>query len=351
MARATFSTLPPEIHVIIAEHCENNDIINVCLTAKCVHWTFLPLLYRHVDLQPDQDGLDCPLSEEYDRMIDVLKRQQRLVHTLLSHRSYGKHVRTFKGPLCVASYTAFGRSGESLISDSELWYAMQSLSRVRNVEIGSKNGFVDSMTMSKVRLPTGFFQSATSVSLVGRVTRGLAKCILNSINPATLKHLHLNMLQDSGSRQSNGHEVILNPPVGAESGLLTTLTGRCAALRTLMLRNSHGWDATANAASYMEWSLFIRSVQGTVENFTFEQRDEILHKALSSSIVDSRPLSMIDDIFEQLLLPTIASENWSRLEMITLRGVRGSNSQGGNAGLAEILRDALGGDTKVVIED
>lgn len=351
MARVIFSTLPPEIHAIIAEHCENNDLINLCLTAKCVHWTFLPLLYRHVDLQPDQDGLDCSLSKKCDRMIDALKRQQRLVHTLLSHRSYGKHVRTFKGTLCVASYTAFGGSGDSLISDLELWHAMQSLTRVQNVEIGSKNGFVDSMAMSKVHLPTGFFQSATSVSLVGRVPHGLANSILNAINPSTLKHLHLNIDQDSEFRQSIGHEAVPSGGFGTNLGLLTTLTGRCAALRTLIMRNNHSWDPAANTATYTEWSSFIRSVQGTVEKFTFEQRDEIPFQMRSHYTLDPRPLCMIDDIFERFLLPAIASENWSRLEMIMLRGVRGSNSEGGIAGLAKILKDALGGDTRVVIEE
>ena len=57
MTTTTFITLPPEIQLGIAEICKNNDLITLCLTPKLVNERFLPVLYRHVDLQFGLSGL------------------------------------------------------------------------------------------------------------------------------------------------------------------------------------------------------------------------------------------------------------------------------------------------------
>lgn len=168
-----------------------------------------------------------------------------------------------------------------MISDEELRRAMHSLTHVQGVDIASKTDFDYRLPVPKNQLPNDFFQSATSVRLAGSMQYGLVKPILNAINPATLKHLCLDRVQDvfkigpvvPGDRGDDGRIIAL----GVTSGLLTTLTGRCTALRTLILRRAgqghsiHRWHAAAEEASYIEWASFIPSVQGTVEKFKFEQ--------------------------------------------------------------------------------
>lgn len=261
MAPITFSALLAEIYVRIADHCENSDLINLCITSKLLNERCLRVLYHHVHLVFGQPGLD------YSRMLDaVRKRQQQFVFTLLRYPEYGKNVRFFKSTLCISSLNHRHSLGEDMISDEELWRAMHSLTHVQGVDIASRTDFNYRLPVPKNKLPNGLFQSATSVRLAGSMQYGLARSILNAINPATLKHLCLDRVQDvfdigpvvPGDRGDDGRTIAL----GVTSGLLTTLTGRCTALRTLILRrvgqghSIHRWHAAAEEASYIEWASF-----------------------------------------------------------------------------------------------
>lgn len=75
IATTTFSTLPPEIQIDIAEYCVNHDLFNLCLTSSWANEIFSPVLYRHVDFLTGY-----VLSVQSPRV-----KQLQFLHTLLSH--------------------------------------------------------------------------------------------------------------------------------------------------------------------------------------------------------------------------------------------------------------------------
>lgn len=144
---------------------------------------------------------------------------------------------------------------------------------------------------------------------------GIAKSILELINPALLKHLCLNFVRECGSllmtrgtRPGDTAEDGRIRTQGVITGLLTTLTGRCTALRTLTSRrpglseDEDGWNAAAEEASYIEWAQFIESVRGTVESFTFEQ---IEVTQLLRLLDAAHPTRIMDETFQRIILPTL----------------------------------------------
>ena len=357
---ATFATLPPEIHDGITEHCENNDLISLCCTSKWVNELYLPALYRHVDLR-----LDYMANRDYKRSVHERKRQQQFVHTLLSHPGYGSYIRSFKGLLCSFSRDGSSDKHQNRISDEELWCAMKLLTHVQSVDVVSRSYYALFMKESKRPFPTDLFRSATSVTIAGRMPYRLAKSILDAINPAMLKYLCLNKVQECGiakvhhtympgDKGEDGRIIAF----GAISGLLTTLTGQCTALRTLILRRigqreeEYDWHAAAEEASYNEWASFIRSVQGTVKKFTFKQAVGVFPISVPTLHTgESRPFRIMDERFQRFIIPAIVSGNWPCLSVIELQGVRRSNGQVGNAALTTELRALLGENTKVVVEE
>lgn len=360
-AKSTFSNLPAEIQVGIAEYCANSSLINLCLTSKQVNERCLWILYRHVDLQFHRYDLGAAYTREHWQLLDaLLKRQKQFVRTMLSHPRYGKYVRSFKGSLCIPIAHDRYSFGEDTISEEELWRALRSFTQIRSVDIASKSTSAFNFTIPTSLFPKDLFGSATSVRLVGRMQFGLAKSILDAINPATLNHLCIDMAQDGmighppgvfepGERGEDGRMIAL----GALSGLLTTLTGRCSALRTLTLRrigqveDGWGWHAEAEEEAYMEWVSFIRSVRGTVEDFTFEQAAGWLHVSATMS----RPgFRIMDDRFRRHILPALVSESWPCLTNLELRGVR-NLTQGGQDALITELRAVLGRNTEIVVEE
>ena len=242
MATSTFLGLPGEIHVNIAEHCENSDLINLFLTSELVHERCLHALDRHVDLPFNAYWLTYWIDPQ--TLSFLRKKQERLVRTLLSHTTYSRFVRSLKGtpylPACLGSQTL----REDVIAQEGLLAAMQSLTHVQSVDLAFRNAAHGIIAPIR-QLPNTWFQSATSVRLVGRMQSGLAKSILNAVNPALLMHLCLDMVQDRNTRQRQGG---IKPgdmgedgrliARGLMSGLLTALTDRCTVLRTLDLRRT-----------------------------------------------------------------------------------------------------------------
>lgn len=359
MATTAFSSLPAEILFSIAKHCENKELINLCLTSKLVKERCLAVLYRHVVLERSPQVDSASSREECSRVQNIFKRQQQLVQTLRSHPEYSKHVRSFQAPLCTLNIISCCRSREDRTSEVEFWSAIGLLTHVKIVDIGSKSNLVHNMTVPSTRIPSILFQSATSVRLVGYMQYRLAKVILDAVNPAMLKHLSLDMVQDRkpevlryphypGAISEDGRMVAR----GSISGLLTAFTGRCTALQTLALRRvgqvkkSVNWHAAAEEACHLEWASFIRSVQGTVEGFIFGQAGK-----LERGNVVAGQTRIMDDRFRQFLLPTIVSGSWPCLRSIELQGIRHSNGQGGNAELTMELRAVLGGTPKILVTE
>lgn len=358
MTLTTFSTLPAEIHVSIAKQCGGNDLINLCLTSQWVKERCLPVLYRHVDLEVDR----YDSADEYQQLVNTSRRQRQLINTLLCHPEYGKHIRFFKGAFNPPVDEICYDLEKDLISDKDMWRAMQTLTHVQRVEIGSRNGFAYYQTEAAMPIPSAlfFFSSATTVRLAGHMQYSLSKSILEAINPATLQYLCLDMVQDyrvawfhyeyEPGDTAEDDRIIAQ---GATSGLLTRLTGHCTALQTLILRrigqaeDLYDWHDAAEEASYLEWARFIHSVKGTVQKFTFEQAEK--RKQRGPSIDPIGPFDRImDQRFHDFILPIILSGNWTRLTTIEVRGIRSSNE---DDGLTTDLKAALGGNVKIAVEE
>ncbi|MCJ1462012.1 hypothetical protein MMC07_000612 [Pseudocyphellaria aurata] len=350
--RSTFSTLPAEIHDGIAQQCEINDLFNLCLTSKRMNEIFTRALYLDVDLDRDRLVLDADIYlRRVEREIDARQRQRRFIQALEKHPEHGRYVRSFRGSF---PYSGFGKEGKNW---DDLWLAIELLTHVQRVEVGSRTIWGSLLTTYRKQIPCALFQSATSVTLVGDLEYNLAKSILKGINPAALKYLCLNMVRDPnlkcselGPRAGDIAEDGRVAAWGATSGLLTMLTGRCTTIRTLILRRkgqikeTYGWNDAAEDASYTEWASFLGSVQSTLEKFTFEQAASWWGPGVdvdsSSRIMDGR--------FRRLVLPTIVSGRWPCLNIIELQGVR---SQDGAAGLTTDLRAVLGAQTTIIIKE
>lgn len=216
MASITLSTLPPEIHVSIVELCENSDLISFCLTSKWVNETCLHVLYRHVDLLSDPYDTFCSDRERRQASAVLLMRQQNFVHTLLSHPEYGEHVRSLKGTLVIPRSEEDCCVGADMKTMDGWLHAMGSLTHAQSVHIASRDISYNSIAVPVNRFSDFVLQSATSVRLIGLMQFGLAKSILNAVNPATLEHFCLEMVQER-SRMVSG--------AGFEDGKLRTLCG------------------------------------------------------------------------------------------------------------------------------
>ncbi|MCJ1426389.1 hypothetical protein MMC29_004292 [Sticta canariensis] len=368
MEATTFSTLPVEIHVGIARYCKNHDLINLCLVSKLLNQRCLHVLYRYVDLQYGRrDGLahlhhqiyhlytegwsekDMEREDEIKREMQaeeeqLLEKQHRFLNTLMIHPEYGKHVRLLEETVFVLP-----------ILDEKWRLAMQLLTHVQRMDLD----FEYFANFPDEQFSAHLFQSVTSVRIVGQIQFSLAKSILNGINPATLNHLCLDLIPDL---RIGGPQPRFIPRESGENtrtmafavvqGLLTSLTGRFTALRTLILRriatldDTVSWNAAAEEASYDEWASFIRSVQGTVEIFMFEQVVDWLYfspfRGLPSCV------KTMDERFQRLVLPTIASGSWSCLEIMELRGIKLSSGQGE---LEKVLKAVLGENATIVVKE
>lgn len=365
MATATFSSLPAEIHVSIAEDCETKDLVNLCRTSRLMNERCRHIIYRHVNLLSD------PYKQGHsDFLAPLFDRQQQFIETLLSHPGHGKYVQFLKGTISIPSFGGGNFLGEDIAPVEEWWRAIQSLTHIRSVHIASRDGFENSMVVPVKQFPNDLLRFTTSVRLIGRMQYGLAKSILNAVNPAALEHLCLDMVQDHMMSRPQGGNIPGNSGEdgriiadGLMSGLLTTLTGRCTALRILILRRfgTHGdisrrlrypyaWHTAADEAAYVEWASFVRSIQGTVENFIFEQADKLPPYYWSIHNRTIPTIRAMDERFRRLLFPAIVLGNWPCLTNIELRGVGGWNNQGEQAEMRTELRALLGQDANIVVE-
>ena len=352
---STFAALPLEIHDAIADLCQNNDLINLCCTSKWVKELYVRVLYRYVDMRPER------YTSGFVR--DERKRQAQYFQSLLTHPENGMHVRFFRQ---VLHTRRIRHSDKPMISDEDMWRAMQSLTHVQTVDIGSRHDVAYFRMVPTMQLPNNLFHFAASVTLVGRMPYRLAKSILDAVHPATLKYLCLDMVQEwdpghtphtymPGEEDEDGRMIAH----GATSGLLATLTGCCKKLQTLILRRvgqTHirlGWHAVAEELSHVEWASFIGSVRGTVEKFTFELAEEMEGWWLPGLFpaTNPGPFRIADERFRRFILPAIIAGNWPCLNVMELRGVRSPDGQVGTAALIAELTALLGRNAKIVVEE
>ncbi|MCJ1467564.1 hypothetical protein MMC07_006189 [Pseudocyphellaria aurata] len=348
MAKLTFSSLPVEVHVRIAEQCETNDLVNLCRASKGMKERCTRVLYRHVDLNlrvPNRDLASHNLLEnsaptralEKFRAKEGVLKEWMFACTLKPWPECAKYFRSYKEhlPECakyVRSYKGQLRDSFSVLGfreEARLWNALKTLTHVRHVEVD----FRHHDTLNNDQIPHGLFPSATSLALIGYLEFLHAdQSFLYVADPAMLTRLCFTMIHYHDLEVYGRHA---NPSLdrqqfmyGRVPGLLSSLTGKCSSLRSLTLRRKHqnnnteAWWLAAEDLSYKECASFLTSIQSTLEEFTFEQTPRWPIGA------DQKPdfeLSRTSDTrFRRIILPVLlrAARTWPRITAITLHGVR-----------------------------
>lgn len=124
-----------------------------------------------------------------------IKKQRQLIRTLLGHAEYGKYIRSLKGTICVRNFYDQYLLEKNRISEAQLLHAMQSFTHIQSMDLVYKIVFLNGMTQPIRQLPNRLFLSAISVILLGELQYDLAKSILFAANPASLRHLCLDMFK------------------------------------------------------------------------------------------------------------------------------------------------------------
>ncbi|MCJ1469133.1 hypothetical protein MMC07_007766 [Pseudocyphellaria aurata] len=316
MATSTFSSLPPEMQIKVAEYCESGDLFNLCLSSKLMFKILLHVLYRHIDfIGPSGPMLSYQWANCYRR------KQLQFLRTVLNHPQYGQHVRSFKGELNPPS--ARRVKGDKLTA-AEFWSGLQLLTRVKDVEVA--NYISAEPTAISQLAPAQLFRTATAVTLMGHMPHDLSMLILHTINPELLTYLCLDMEKQKNydrppnssylTNSTNQHPLFL----GSTPGLVTPLIGRCIALKTLVIRVARRYmdkpsssRGAAEEASWMEWAMFIQSVQGTVEKLVF---DRAKVWSCGERMPPTPAWELVEHKFRRVILPIIRAGYWPCLKFI-----------------------------------
>lgn len=213
-----------------------------------------------------------------------------------------------------------------MISFADFWRGMQLLMCVKDLELASESDY--DLTPIPKQFTNQLFQSATSVRLMGHMQYGLAASILHAINPATLTHLCLDMLQQSIKDRPRGDFHLINRArdkqtklLGVIPGLLRPLIGRCTALRTLVFRAPPRYvgpqfssRAAFDEAYWAELASFIHCVRGTLKKFKFYHAGDWSRRG--RYIHFSAAYRTMDALFRMMILPVLCSGNWPCLDTI-----------------------------------
>ena len=289
----TFSELPADVHIAIAEACTWEDLSNLCSITRWMHKSCVHVLYREVDLSVHNKGIvdmqinnetvqfwsdnsDCNIHHEA-----LKKKQTTFLETLTRHPEFAVHIHKLSWSMFVS------RDSEETLTTT--WKVFNMMTNLRHIDIA---GVQDAhfLYFHKDSMPSTLFASVTSASLGGIMARPLPQLILKSLSLSNLQHLTINNLQESGEfgwdtdpgtydTDRTTPPVKIRQPPRATLGLLAKLTGKCTALKTLTLRKvakgvEHPFDNTLFKSEdqvYPELAAFIKSLGPTLEKLTFEQ--------------------------------------------------------------------------------
>ncbi|MCJ1470732.1 hypothetical protein MMC07_009379 [Pseudocyphellaria aurata] len=354
MDKVTFSSLPAEVHVGIAEYCDQKDLFNLCLVSKSMNESCIHVLYRHIDLNlrvPDHAHAVHNILESFKllrqtreiRMKEGVMKEFMFASTLRKRMELAKHVRSYKGKMR-DSFRVFRASEEAL------WNGLKLLTNLRHVEVDFRayNALNDS------QIPRELFSTVTSLAMIGHLEVDPDRSIVNAVDPAILTRLSFTMVhfrdlqwRIPGDYSRDNRRI----SYGATAGLLTSLMGQCSSLRSLTLRriyqvdNDAAWYAAAENVSYAEYASFLCSVQSTLEHFTYEQTARWRKGAEESDA----PTRYSDIRFRRFLLPAVlVARTWPCITTITIYGVRTPDEQPALIGeLAAGLRPNI----KIVVQE
>ncbi|KAI1211543.1 uncharacterized protein F4807DRAFT_393000 [Annulohypoxylon truncatum] len=383
--------LPSELQLRVAELCPLPTLSSLVATSKAFHQLLTPVLYREVDLS-SHNGPDIPLRTESfkvpsdwpdtrrnNKLIDdiMYDKQRAFIRTLRSHLSLGKHVKVLRWTTVDCSDHAimnkispiYSRCNEGTISprelraameeydfngyNSRLWDTFVALPHVLEVDIAFLNERREACP------PPPLFQQVQSLRLSGIASSFLIRSILKSANPGSVKHLHLNNLNQFAELEGIPDELTLREkgkirpfprPTGSAGPMRTHLSecsSRWSNLQSLII-DTVGFaglpdrdDASVETletedARYRELAALVRSVAKTLRVFRFQQGPtedrykngwrhppHVRGAALRPPQDGLRPM---DALFIKHILSSILESKWPRLEKIELFGVASHTS-------------------------
>lgn len=373
-AAICFSDLPGDILYTVAEHCDRHDLLRFCLASKATVEASVPHIYRYVDLSTHNRGLvDCygyeprknlalygPREEHSDSVrcinipVNMISRQETFIKTLMNRAEYRKYVQvliwTFLPP------TGHWRRFSNDVAKPAFWDLMRYLDNVRKFDLADLSQHWSTVSPRPSLLQGPYFPNASAVRLLGVMEPVIAASILSTIDPTKLVSLTLDNVQCCGkapygtvfapvpgSRPSpfKGDTKAILPQYrkwwsadsdfvwpGLMRGLLKHLTGRCTGLKSLSLRkvgdrNVEECDLLRGMNECFllaEWSAFIQSVSGTLEEFRFEQGPR--QERQFDTSIRVHPVRMMDRLFGSTVFPVLLAGPWPRLKMMEVRGVR-----------------------------
>lgn len=374
-ATTCFSDLPGDVLFIIAEHCDPQDLPRFCLASKNVKEASIPHLYRHVDLITHNRGLVTwyayelpklhtapyakfgPREEHSDSVrcteipLNMMRRQETFIKTLMNREEYRKYVRvviwTFLPP------TVHCRRFSTDIAKPAFWDLMRRLENIRRFDLADISDFWSTVSSRPSPVPDQYFPNLSSLRLLGVMEPVIVASIVSTIDPTKLVSLTLDNVQCCGKAPygtkftpapRRPRVMMENTPEfshysrwwatdsgfiwpGLMRGLLKPLTGRCTGLKSLTLRkvgdrNFEEFDmlrAINELALMHEWSSFIKSVSGTLEEFKFEQGPR---QGGQLGAIRVHPVRTMDQLFGNTIFPVLLVGPWPCLKVMEIRGVR-----------------------------
>ncbi|KAL7620938.1 hypothetical protein AAE478_008249 [Parahypoxylon ruwenzoriense] len=382
-----FQELPQELQLRVAESCTRPTLLSFSTASKVLHQLLTPVLYRVVDLSshngPDIDLLmksskvpsDWPMNRNNPVDGIVYDKQRALIRTLRLHPSLGKYVRILRWTTVDHSQHAYeaeliplwDQYNEGTISRSKLemsleeytfndctsrlWDTFATFAHVLDVDIA----FV-AAEKREACTPPPLFRQVQSLRLSGMASAFLIRSIMKSVNPGSLRYLHLNNLNQFAELEGLREELPLR-----EKGKLRPFprpAGSAGPMRTHLLECSGKWcnlqsliidtaglsgpqpdraSATdvkaleAEDARYQELGALIRSVAKNLRAFRFQQGPteekyrngwrQLPHVRSARLVPPQDGLRPMDALFHQHILSAILESTWPRLEKMELFGV------------------------------
>ncbi|KAF2690161.1 hypothetical protein K458DRAFT_426981 [Lentithecium fluviatile CBS 122367] len=358
-----FERLPEELVLLCLSYCDNNSILNTCLTSKAVFSVCQNYLFYHIDFSVHNDGvwrkhanyinISVPPDHAKAKQIwpanaIITRRQYELLERLNKEPSLGQQTRVLRWTLMDCTESVLHIRDDFNLGTYPLWAAFACFSKITEIDLAFMTG-----SRELHPPPPSLFSTATSISLAGTVSYSVISSILTSVNPSRLIHLRLNNLQTF--REDEEMLIALNAPNieshrrtrhGALQGFLADLTGRCTALRSFhLLTTAEFFDGSFTSFSqpnsqwpkevadenrrYGEVGAFIESVKPTLRDLHFEHGPDIdyfstaeghrFHQLFPGQHLND-PLPM-DVWFDAHVLPVLVSGPWPKLGSLTVKGI------------------------------
>lgn len=331
----------------------------------------LPILYHSVDISYHHDNRlwpgryphilvpsDNPQRSSWMEDVELFRRQKCFIHTLLERPTCGKLVKNLtwsnmdwpSGPEEIDTF-----------DEESMWQALTSLSSLRTVDFCSLACERETCSVPPL------FSSATGLTLCGQMSYDLATSIMHSVDLSKLTFLSLDNIHDLGqirkgksipfdrelihlreSRYADGSPKTKHP--GPMRDHLRSLTGKCTALKHLVLRSVGQdfyidtlWSTELDEQRYDEWANFIDAARYTLRVLEIEQGlppENMNSSRCPSGLLRISPQTVrpMDRRLLHHILPILVKQPWPSLKSMSVKGL------GGRVQMANYFGTVLGGE-------